>query len=179
MSTLLAGRWDRRWGRGLATHPHMLRLRKWKRKHFIPTIDSLHACFLQQGNVIGLTKFVLDMAGTKYKRYLTILHYYYWVFLKLHPISFLGFISILKILLFLDVFPLHAVSMSCQIPSRRSTSLSLRMWTWWRLGWYDHFQPEGHGFDSRSSHQVGTLGKSFTCSCLCASAWNSDTVSVL
>jgi len=51
--------------------------------------------------------------------------------------------------------------------------------TWWRLGWVDYFQPEGRGFDSRSSRHVGTLGKSFTCSCLCASAWNSDTVSVL
>ena len=32
------------------------------------------------------------------------------------------------------------------------------------------FQPEGRGFDSRYSHHVGTLGKSFTYSCLCASA---------
>ena len=51
--------------------------------------------------------------------------------------------------------------------------------TWWRLGWDGDFQPEGRGFDSRSSRHVGTLGKSFTCSCLCASAWNSDTVSLL
>jgi len=51
--------------------------------------------------------------------------------------------------------------------------------TWWRLGWDDDFQPEGREFDSRSSRHVGTLGKSFTYSCLCASAWNSDTVSVL
>ena len=51
--------------------------------------------------------------------------------------------------------------------------------TWWRLGWDDDFQPEGRGIDSRSSRHVGTLGKFFTCSCLCASAWNSDTVSVL
>jgi len=51
--------------------------------------------------------------------------------------------------------------------------------TWWRLGSDDDFQPEGRGFDSRSSRHAGTLGKSFTCSCLCASAWNSDTVSVL
>ena len=29
---------------------------------------------------------------------------------------------------------------------------------------------EGREFDSRSSRHVGTLGKSFTCSCLCASA---------
>src|SRR6218665_2983422 len=28
------------------------------------------------------------------------------------------------------------------------------------------FRPEGHGFDSRSSRHVGTLGKSFTHSCL-------------
>src|SRR6218665_1629467 len=33
----------------------------------------------------------------------------------------------------------------------------------------DDFHPEGRGFDSRSSRHVGTLGKSFTCSCLCAS----------
>ena len=52
---------------------------------------------------------------------------------------------------------------------------SLVCGTWWRLGWDDDFQPEGCGFDSRSSRHVGTLGKSFTCSCLCASAWNSDT----
>ena len=51
--------------------------------------------------------------------------------------------------------------------------------TWWRIGWGDYSQPEGRGFDSRPSRHVGTLGKSFTCSCLCASAWNSDTVSVL
>ena len=50
--------------------------------------------------------------------------------------------------------------------------------TWWRLGWDDDFQPEGHGFDCRSSRHIGTLGKSCTCSCLCASAWNSDTVFV-
>src|SRR6218665_1951406 len=31
-------------------------------------------------------------------------------------------------------------------------------------------QPEGRGFDSRSSRHVRTLGKSFTCSGLCASA---------
>ena len=34
----------------------------------------------------------------------------------------------------------------------------------------DSFQPDGRGFDSRSNRHVGTLGKSFTCSCLCASA---------
>ena len=26
--------------------------------------------------------------------------------------------------------------------------------TWWRLGWVDYFQPEGRGFDSRSSRHV-------------------------
>ena len=61
------------------------------------------------------------------------------------------------------------------------TSIDRRRWcgTWWRLGWDDDLQPEGRGFDYRSSRHVGTLGKSFTRSCLCASAWNSDTVSVL
>ena len=49
---------------------------------------------------------------------------------------------------------------------------------WWRIGWDDDFQPEGRGFDSYSNRHVETLGKSFTCSCLFASAWNSDTVSV-
>ena len=28
--------------------------------------------------------------------------------------------------------------------------------TWWCLGWDDYFQPEGRGFDSRSSRHVGT-----------------------
>ena len=27
--------------------------------------------------------------------------------------------------------------------------------TWWRLGWDDDFQPEGRGFDSRSSRHAG------------------------
>ena len=34
--------------------------------------------------------------------------------------------------------------------------------TWWRFGWFDSFQPKGHGFDSH----VRTLGKSLTHSCL-------------
>ena len=40
---------------------------------------------------------------------------------------------------------------------------------WWHIGWVYDFQPGGRGFDSCSSHHVGTLGKSFTFSCLCAS----------
>ena len=36
----------------------------------------------------------------------------------------------------------------------------------WRSGTVDTFRPKGHGFDSRSSRQVETLGKSFTHSCL-------------
>ena len=42
----------------------------------------------------------------------------------------------------------------------------------------ESFRPKGHGFDSRSSRHVGNLGKSLTRSCLCASGWNSGTVSV-
>ena len=38
--------------------------------------------------------------------------------------------------------------------------------TWWRIGWVDIFQPEGRGFESRSSRHVGTLGKSLTRICL-------------
>jgi len=38
---------------------------------------------------------------------------------------------------------------------------------------------ESHDFDSRSNRHAGTLGKSFTHSCLCASAWNSGTVVAL
>ena len=37
---------------------------------------------------------------------------------------------------------------------------------WWRIGWVDSFQPEGHGFDSCSSRHVGALGKSLSHSCL-------------
>ena len=50
---------------------------------------------------------------------------------------------------------------------------------WWFIGIFDAFHPNGLGFESRSSRHLETLAKSFTCSCLCASAWNSDTVSVL
>ena len=36
----------------------------------------------------------------------------------------------------------------------------------WRIGRVDAFRPKGLGFDSRSGRHVGTLGKSFTQSCL-------------
>ena len=37
---------------------------------------------------------------------------------------------------------------------------------WWRFGRVNAFPPKGRGFESRSSRHVGTLGKSFTHSCL-------------
>ena len=37
---------------------------------------------------------------------------------------------------------------------------------WWFIGRFVPFCPKGCGFESLSSHHVGTLGKSFTCSCL-------------
>ena len=51
---------------------------------------------------------------------------------------------------------------------------SLRRGTWgrgtwgtsWGICWVDCFQPEGRGFNSRSSRHVETLGKSLTHSCL-------------
>src|SRR6218665_2957101 len=36
----------------------------------------------------------------------------------------------------------------------------------WCIGRVDTFCPKGYGFDSRSSRHVGTLGKSFSHSCL-------------
>src|SRR6218665_731342 len=33
--------------------------------------------------------------------------------------------------------------------------------TWWRIGRAEAFRQKGRGFESRSSHHVGTLGKSF------------------
>ena len=51
--------------------------------------------------------------------------------------------------------------------------------TWWRIGWVDAFQPEGCGFESRSSRHVGTLGNSALAVACGASSWNSGTVSVL
>ena len=38
--------------------------------------------------------------------------------------------------------------------------------TWWHFGRVDTFRPNGHGFDSRSSRHVGTIGKFLTHSCL-------------
>ena len=40
--------------------------------------------------------------------------------------------------------------------------------TWLRIGWIDDFQPQGRGFDSCFSRHVGTLGKSFTYTVVCA-----------
>ena len=40
----------------------------------------------------------------------------------------------------------------------------------WRIGRVDAFRPKSHGFDSRSNRHVGTMGKSFTHSCL----WRSE-----
>ena len=37
---------------------------------------------------------------------------------------------------------------------------------WWLIGRFIAFRPKGRGFESRSDHHKGTLGKSFTCSCL-------------
>src|SRR6218665_3704549 len=36
---------------------------------------------------------------------------------------------------------------------------------WWRIDRVDALRPKGHRFYSRSSHHIGTLGKSFTNSC--------------
>ena len=36
----------------------------------------------------------------------------------------------------------------------------------WLVGRFGAFRPKGRGFESRSSRHEGTLGKSFTCSCL-------------
>src|SRR6218665_2772472 len=37
---------------------------------------------------------------------------------------------------------------------------------WWRIGRFDAFRPKGCEIESRCSRYVGTLGKSFTRSCL-------------
>ena len=37
---------------------------------------------------------------------------------------------------------------------------------WWLIGRFVAFRPKGREFESRSSRHVGTLGKSFTRSCL-------------
>ena len=43
---------------------------------------------------------------------------------------------------------------------------SVKCGTWWRIGRVEAFRLEGHGFESRSSHHIEILGKSFTRSCL-------------
>jgi len=50
---------------------------------------------------------------------------------------------------------------------------------WWLIGRFVALRPKGRGLDSCSSLHVGTLGKSFTRSCLWRLALNSDTLSVL
>ena len=39
-------------------------------------------------------------------------------------------------------------------------------WAWWFIGRFVAFRPNCHGFESRSSRHVDTLGKFFTRSCL-------------
>ena len=36
---------------------------------------------------------------------------------------------------------------------------------WWLIGKVDAFRPKGHGFDTRTSRHVGTMGRSFIHSC--------------
>jgi len=74
-----------------------------------------------------------------------------------------------------------STSRDCSNLSRSNVplwSLSTKPGTWWRIVWVNSFQPEGHGFDSRSSRHVGTLGKFLSHNCLWRfrSAWISDTV---
>src|SRR6218665_1929555 len=45
-------------------------------------------------------------------------------------------------------------------------STCIRCGTWWRIGRDDAFRPENRGFESRSYRHIGTLGTSFTYSCL-------------
>ena len=42
---------------------------------------------------------------------------------------------------------------------------------WWISGRFGALHPQGHRFESYSSHHVGTLGKSFTQSCLYNEMW--------
>src|SRR6218665_241468 len=41
--------------------------------------------------------------------------------------------------------------------------------SWWLIGRFIAFRPKSRGFESRSSRQVGTLGKSYNRSCHTAS----------
>src|SRR6218665_130794 len=51
-----------------------------------------------------------------------------------------------------------------------AASLFICCGAWWRIGRFGAFRPKGGRFESRSGRHVGTLGKPFTHSCLCASA---------
>ena len=48
----------------------------------------------------------------------------------------------------------------------REHKLQLNYGARWRIGRSHAFRPKGRGFESRSSRHLGTLGKSFTRSCL-------------
>ena len=49
---------------------------------------------------------------------------------------------------------------------RHTRKHSSKRGAWWCIGRVDAFQPQGRGFESRSSCHVGTLGKFFIFSCL-------------
>jgi len=52
-----------------------------------------------------------------------------------------------------------------QIQMQRNVKLKSNQYSI-KIGRVDAYRPEDHGFKSRSSCHVGTLGKSFTHSCL-------------
>ena len=53
-----------------------------------------------------------------------------------------------------------------QLASEWTIRMQVKVGRVWRIGRVGAFRPKGHGFDSCSSRYVGTLGKSFTHSCL-------------
>ena len=60
------------------------------------------------------------------------------------------------------LFTSASFSLNPALVSLRLSNITASQGRVWRIGRVDAFCPKGHGFDSRSSCHVGTLGKFFT-----------------
>jgi len=77
----------------------------------------------------------------------------------------------LIVIIMLFEWMMHTLPIDCTRRLLMFTAISVYVvficWGAWRLiCWFDAFCSKGRGFESRSSRLVGTLGKSFTRSCL-------------
>src|SRR6218665_2727076 len=91
---------------------------------------------------------------------------YYVILLCLVLYYYKLFYAMLYLVVLLYVMSKNEHYKQCQVHMPNLPRVFYACGTWWRIGRVETFRPEGRGLESRSNRHVGTLGKSFTCSCL-------------